>query len=106
MVLELFRFRPTLVVELLAGALRYAVPEHTHVYLASDDLNDYKPTEYRADAVIHQRKSIRTGTCCANVAQNATWSSLLNQQLKALRAGRLLPMEEWLRQAQERSHEC
>lgn len=30
---------------------------------------------------------------------------LLNQQLKALRAGRLLPMEEWLRQSQERSRE-
>jgi hypothetical protein len=51
-VVELFRARPELVVGLLSGALGYAVPEHAEVRLASNDLNDYKPTEYTADAVI------------------------------------------------------
>jgi hypothetical protein len=51
-VVELFRARPELVVGLLSGALGYAVPEHAQVRLASNDLNDYKPTEYTADAVI------------------------------------------------------
>jgi hypothetical protein len=51
-VVELFRARPELVVGLLSGALGYAVPEHAGVRLASNDLNDYKPTEYTADAVI------------------------------------------------------
>jgi hypothetical protein len=51
-VVELFRARPELVVELLSGALGYAVPEYAGVRLGSNDLNDYKPTEYQADAVI------------------------------------------------------
>jgi hypothetical protein len=51
-VVELFRARPELVVGLLSGALGYAVPEHAEIRLASNDLNDYKPTEYTADAVI------------------------------------------------------
>jgi len=51
-VVELFRARPELVVGLLSGALGYAVPEYAGVRLASNDLNDYKPTEYQADAVI------------------------------------------------------
>jgi hypothetical protein len=51
-VVELFRARPELVVELLSGALGYAVPEYAGVRLASNDLNDYEPTEYQADAVI------------------------------------------------------
>jgi hypothetical protein len=51
-VVELFRARPELVVGLLSDALGYAVPEHAQVRLASNDLNDYKPTEYTTDAVI------------------------------------------------------
>src|SRR5262249_60261034 len=51
-VVELFRARPELVVGLLSDVLGYAVPEHTQVRLGSNDLNDYQPTEYLADAVI------------------------------------------------------
>lgn len=51
-VVELFRSRPGLVVELLADVLGYAVPEHAQARLASNDLSDYQPTEYRADAVV------------------------------------------------------
>lgn len=52
MLVDLFRSRPSLAVELLGDAFDYAVPDHVRVQLSSNDLNDYKPTEYRADAVI------------------------------------------------------
>ena len=51
-VVELFRARPELVVGLLSGALEYPVPEYAGVRLASNDLSEYQPTEYQADAVI------------------------------------------------------
>ena len=51
-VVELFRARPDLVVGLLSGVLGYPVPGHAGVRLASNDLTDYEPTEYLADAVV------------------------------------------------------
>jgi hypothetical protein len=50
--IELFRSRPSLVVEVLADPLRLDVPAHARARLASGELTDVTPTEYRADAVV------------------------------------------------------
>lgn len=50
--LELFRGRPALAPELLRDALKIPLPDYTQVSIASADLSDIRPTEYRADQVI------------------------------------------------------
>lgn len=50
--IELFRQRPSLAVELLADPLGIPVPDHQDVRLDSNELTDLTPTEYRADAVV------------------------------------------------------
>lgn len=50
--IELFRQRPSLAVELLADPLGIPVPVHEEVRLDSTELTDVNPTEYRADAVV------------------------------------------------------
>ncbi|GAB3811926.1 hypothetical protein GCM10027605_52810 [Micromonospora zhanjiangensis] len=50
--IELFRHRPALAAELLAGPLGITVPAYQNVRLDSGDLPDLIPTEYRADSVI------------------------------------------------------
>lgn len=50
--IEMFRDRPALAADLLAGPLGVAVPEFEVASLSSGDLTDVVPTEYRADAVV------------------------------------------------------
>lgn len=50
--IELFRHRPALAAELLAGPLGIPVPAHQHIRLDSSELPDLAPTEYRADTVV------------------------------------------------------
>ncbi|PXY27751.1 hypothetical protein [Prauserella muralis] len=50
--LELFRNRPSLAAELLAGPLGVRLPPFDYARLDSGDLPDLNPTEYRADAVV------------------------------------------------------
>lgn len=49
---ELFRHRPVLAAELLVDSLAVPLPAWTEARLASADLTDPAPTEYRADAVV------------------------------------------------------
>ena len=49
---ELFRSRPTFAAELLVDRWQLALPAHDQVRLASGQLTDLSPTEYRADAVV------------------------------------------------------
>jgi hypothetical protein len=49
---ELFRDRPALAAELLAGPLGVEVPAFERAGVSSADLTDVTPTEYRADVVI------------------------------------------------------
>jgi hypothetical protein len=49
---ELFRSQPTFALELLTRLLGVRMPEFDTVRLASGELNDIAPTEYRADAVV------------------------------------------------------
>lgn len=71
---ELFRCHPTLVGELLAGALGIEQPEYHELRLEAADCTDVVPTEYRADAV----------SCCTRVPSRCwRWSEV---QLGADRA--------------------
>lgn len=49
---EMFRERPALAAELLAGPLGVAVPSFKRASLSSAELTDVTPTEYRADVVV------------------------------------------------------
>jgi len=49
---EMFRDRPVLAAELLAGPLGVAVPTFQRASLSSGELTDVAPTEYRADVVV------------------------------------------------------
>lgn len=51
MLIEMFRFRPSLAADLLAGVLGLNVPAHQQVRLEPVDCTNLVPTEYRADAV-------------------------------------------------------
>lgn len=57
--MDLFRNRPVLVPELLAGALGVAVPAYEQVRLEASDYTDLMLTEYRADAVVVLRATER-----------------------------------------------
>jgi len=49
---DLFKNRPTLAPEILAEALGVSLPSYTEARLASIDLTEIQPAEYRADAVV------------------------------------------------------
>lgn len=50
--IEMFRDRPALAADLLAGPLGIAVPDFQKARLSAGELTDVAPTEYRADAVV------------------------------------------------------
>ncbi|AEV88244.1 hypothetical protein ACWT_7234 [Actinoplanes sp. SE50] len=50
--IEMFRGRPALAADVLDRTLRIPVPEFDEALLASAELADVAPTEYRADAVV------------------------------------------------------
>jgi hypothetical protein len=50
--IEMFRDRPALAADLLAGPLQVTVPDFQKARLSSGELTDVAPTEYRADAVV------------------------------------------------------
>ncbi|GIE79827.1 hypothetical protein Aph02nite_57770 [Actinoplanes philippinensis] len=50
--IDMFRSRPSLAAELLDGPLHDSLPAYDEAHLASADLTDVAPTEYRADAVV------------------------------------------------------
>ena len=52
MLVEMFRDRPVLAAELLAGPLGIKVPTFQEAHVSPSELNDVTPTEYRADLVI------------------------------------------------------
>src|SRR5512142_2344033 len=52
LLIEMFRDRPELAADLLAGPLGLPVPEFGQARLSAAELNDVTPTEYRADAVV------------------------------------------------------
>jgi hypothetical protein len=49
---DLFKSRPSLAAEILAEALGVAIPPYTEARLASTDLTEIQPAEYRADVVV------------------------------------------------------
>jgi len=49
---EMFRWRPSLAAELLAGVLGVDLPVFEHARVESGEFTDLTPTEYRADAVV------------------------------------------------------
>lgn len=49
---DLFRNRPSLAAEILAEVLDVPVPPYTEARLASTDLTEIQPAEYRADVVV------------------------------------------------------
>jgi hypothetical protein len=49
---DLFKNRPSLAAEILAEVLGVALPAYTEARLASSDLTEIQPAEYRADAVV------------------------------------------------------
>src|SRR5262245_20963031 len=49
---DLFKNRPSLGPELLTEALGVALPPYTEAHLASIDLTQVRPAEYRADVVV------------------------------------------------------
>ena len=50
--LDLFKNRPSLAAEILAEALGVWIPSYTEARLASIDLTEIQPAEYRADSVV------------------------------------------------------
>lgn len=48
----MFRERPALAADLLAGPLGVAIPEFHRAHLSAGELTDIAPTEFRADAVV------------------------------------------------------
>jgi hypothetical protein len=50
--LDLFKNRPSLAAEILAEVLGVSLPAYTEARLASSDLTEIQPAEYRADAVV------------------------------------------------------
>src|SRR5437764_2452258 len=49
---DLFRNRPSLAAEMLVEALGVSLPPYTEARLASTDLTEIQPAEYRADVVV------------------------------------------------------
>src|SRR5258705_6565434 len=49
---DLFKNRPALAAEMLAEVLGVALPAYTEARLASTDLTEIQPAEYRADVVV------------------------------------------------------
>ncbi|HKV09635.1 MAG TPA: hypothetical protein VJ725_15940 [Thermoanaerobaculia bacterium] len=49
---DLFKNRPSLAAEILAEVLGVSLPAYTEARLASTDLTEIQPAEYRADAVV------------------------------------------------------
>jgi hypothetical protein len=49
---DLFKNRPSLAAEILAEVLGVSLPSYTEARLASTDLTEIQPTEYRADVVV------------------------------------------------------
>ena len=52
LLIELFRNQPELAAQLLRDALHLELPAYTEARLASSDLTELVPTEFRADAVV------------------------------------------------------
>jgi hypothetical protein len=70
-VIDMFRQRPTLIADLLSEQLGMKVPKFGSAWLASAELNDVAPTEYRADAVI-----------TLNAAKNPVLATVIEVQLQ------------------------
>ena len=51
-IVDFFKTRPSLAAEILVEVLGIAVPAYTEARLASIDLTEIKPAEYRADVVV------------------------------------------------------
>ncbi len=49
---DLFKNRPSLAAEILADVLGFSLPPYTEARLASTDLTEIQPAEYRADVVV------------------------------------------------------
>jgi len=49
---DLFKNRPSLAAEILAEVLGFSLPAYTEARLASTDLTEIQPAEYRADVVV------------------------------------------------------
>lgn len=50
--IDMFRNRPSLAADLLAGPLGVDVPTFQKAHLSACDVTDIAPTEYRADTVV------------------------------------------------------
>src|SRR5262249_16933240 len=69
--IEMFRDRPALVADLLAGPLGIEVPEFHKAQVSAGELTDVAPTEYRADVVV-----------TLNVADNPVFAVVVEVQLR------------------------
>jgi hypothetical protein len=69
--IEMFRDRPALAADLLAGPLGIEVPEFDKARLSTGELTDVAPTEYRADAVV-----------TLNAANRAVFAVVVEVQLR------------------------
>jgi hypothetical protein len=68
--IEMFRDRPALAADLLAGPLGIAVPAFHSARMSAGELTDVSPTEYRADAVV-----------TLNVAESPVFAVVVEVQL-------------------------
>jgi hypothetical protein len=66
---EMFRERPALAADLLAGPLRLTLPTFDDAVLSTGDLTNIAPTEYRADAVIRLTAGATTALAVVVEAQ-------------------------------------
>jgi hypothetical protein len=56
---DLFKTRPSLAAEVLVEVMGLSLPAYTSARLASMDLTEIRPAEYRADVV-----RVSTSICC------------------------------------------
>jgi hypothetical protein len=49
---DLFKNRPSLAAEILVEVLGFSLPDYTEARIASADLTEIQPAEYRADIVV------------------------------------------------------
>src|SRR3954464_5724805 len=68
---DLFRNRPSLAAEILVEVLGFSLPDYTEARIASADLTEIQPAEYRADIVVilfHDGTPARGATVGAQLA--------------------------------------
>ena len=69
---DLFKNRPSLAAEILAEVLGLSLPAYTEARIASSDLTEIQPAEYRADVVV----LLDRDTLCGWSSSRSNWRSI------------------------------